>query len=105
MADTCTRLGGAQERPGCKPRPLLLVPGLGPLSERYEACRGQMLLVLRDFRKNLKNNPRQAIFMEKPLERAWVCLMFGWDKAIGYHQSGKNSVMHFDGVSDMVPAC
>ena len=83
---------------------LLLVPGLGPLSMRYRACWGQMLLIWEILGKS-KVWAKIGHFHGKPPETVWVGLQVGWDWVSGNYQGGENSVSQLDGDSGMVPAC
>ena len=104
LESTCAGLGGARQGQAVNQGQLLLVPGLGQLSERHGAHWSHMLLVWHNS-ENLKHGLRQAIHTEKPLETAQVVLKFGWGKAWGNHQGGTNSVSQVDGVTDIVPSC
>ena len=103
MTATCAGLGGAQERPSYEPR-LLYVVGLGPVSEKYRACWGQVLLVWEVlgkykawaktghlFGKNIGNR------LDGPEIRV------GWN--LRESQGWVNSVSQVDKDTDMAPAC
>ena len=60
---------------------------------------------LERFYKSLQHEPRQAIYMEKPLEGAWVGQLFEWGRISGTHQGRAMSVSQVDRDSDMVATC
>ena len=83
---------------------LLIVLGLRPLSKRYRACWGQMLVVS-EFIVKSEAWVKTGLCMKKPLEKAWMGPQAGWSEVSGNHQSEANRVGQVNGVSDMEPAC
>ena len=79
---------------------LLLVPDLGPLSERYRACWSQMLLVWENLEKS-EAWAKTSHLYGKATGNNFVGLEFGRGGALGNHRGGVNSVSQVDGVSDM----
>ena len=79
---------------------LLLVLGLGPLSQRCELSESQMMLIQENLGKSEAWAKTNHLY-RKPLETAWVGLKAGWGRASGNHQGGVKSMIQVDRVSDM----
>ena len=82
---------------------LLLVLGLGPLSKRYGACWGQMLLDWEILEKSKTWSKRDHLY-GKATGNDWVDPHVRWSRVLGNHQGGVPSVSQIDGDSDMTPA-
>ena len=72
MAATCAGFRGAQEKPSCKPSSAATCARSEASKRELQGTQRLDAPCLRDFKESLKHEPRQAIFMEKPMETAWV---------------------------------